>query len=79
MICPAANGSEAAWAGPQLDIIAAPDLMALIAHFRGERMLTRPTAQPVATEATPYDLRDVKGQETAKRALEVPPRVGTRC
>ena len=29
LICPAANGSEAAWAGPQLDIIAAPDLMAL--------------------------------------------------
>ena len=33
LICPAAQGSEASWAG-QLDVIAAPDLLALLAHLK---------------------------------------------
>ena len=34
LICPAAQGSEASWAG-ELDVIAAPDLLALLAHLKG--------------------------------------------
>jgi len=70
LVCPAAQGAEAAWAG-SIELVAAPDLMALLDHFRG----VRPMAQPVPGEApapvSGPDLRQVKGQETAKRALEI--------
>jgi magnesium chelatase family protein len=70
LVCPAAQGPEAAWAG-SIEVVAAPDLMSLLDHFRG----VRPLAQPVPGEAEPIaagpDLRQVKGQETAKRALEI--------
>jgi len=71
IICPASNGPEAAWAG-ELDIIAAPGLLAIINHFKGTQLLSRPRplpAQPSAAGAP--DMRDVRGQETARRALEV--------
>ena len=52
-------------------MIAAPDLIGLLNHFKGQQLL----AMPVAGEAEPPgrgpDLRQVKGQETAKRALEI--------
>ena len=70
LICPAASGPEAAWAG-DLDIIAAPSLIALVNHFKGAQVLSRPAARLAADEAMPLDLRDIKGQESAKRALEV--------
>lgn len=71
LICPAAQGGEAAWAG-DLDILAAPDVLALVNYFKGTQMLSRPAAKASTTLApnTP-DLRDIKGQETAKRALEI--------
>ncbi len=70
LICPAAQGPEAAWAG-DVEVIAAPDLLALIAHFKGGAQLVPP--QPLAADppVTMADLRQVKGQETAKRALEI--------
>jgi magnesium chelatase family protein len=70
LICPAAQGPEAAWAG-NVELIAAPDLLALLAHLKGSAVI----APPVAGEAEPMsggpDLRQVKGQEVAKRALEI--------
>jgi magnesium chelatase family protein len=70
LICPAAQGSEASWAG-ELDVIAAPDLLALLAHLKGTALLPA----PVAAEAEPPDfgpdLAHVKGHEVAKRALEI--------
>jgi magnesium chelatase family protein len=71
LICPAASGSEAAWAGEALDIIAAPHLLSLINHFKGLQTLRRP--EPNLSRSTPAlsDLKDIKGQESAKRALEV--------
>jgi len=70
LICPEATGGEAAWAG-SIPILAPPDLVALINHFKGTQVLSPP--QPgVIADAAPYlDLKDIKGQETAKRALEV--------
>ncbi len=70
LICPAAQGGEAAWAG-EIGILAAPNLLALINHFNGRQILS-PPRKSVKPTATAYpDLADIKGQETAKRALEI--------
>ncbi|WP_419825953.1 YifB family Mg chelatase-like AAA ATPase [Sphingomonas sp.] len=70
LICPAAQGSEAAWAG-NVEVVAAPDLLALVNHLKGAGQV--PPPEPgVAEPAVPGpDLAQVKGQETAKRALEI--------
>ena len=71
LICPAVQGSEAAWAG-QIEVLAAPDLPALLNHFKGVQLLRAPEA-PKLDAAPPSGpcLSDVKGQETAKRAMEI--------
>ena len=71
LICPAAQGGEAAWAAG-IEVLAAPSLLALINHFKGSQVLQPP--EPALAEApagTDLELKDIKGQETAKRALEV--------
>ncbi|MFQ5347941.1 MAG: YifB family Mg chelatase-like AAA ATPase [Rhodothalassiaceae bacterium] len=70
LACPAAQGGEAAWAG-DIDIIAAPDLLSLVNHLKGSQLLARPEPRLVEEGPAPPDLKDIKGQETAKRALEV--------
>ena len=70
LICPASQGGEAAWAG-RIEVLAAPDLLALINHFRGSQVLTPPETAGVAEIGRGPDLSDVKGMETAKRALEI--------
>ena len=73
LICPEACGPEAAWAGEDADILAAPHLLSLVNHFKGLQALARPRpALPANGEGSVLpDLRDVRGQESAKRALEV--------
>jgi magnesium chelatase family protein len=70
LICPEACGPEAAWAG-ETRILAAPSLIALVNHFRGVQMLSPPRPGPMLDAERAPDLRDVKGQENAKRALEI--------
>jgi magnesium chelatase family protein len=70
LICPADCGTEAAWAG-DVNVIAAPSLLALINHFKGHQVLPPPGAVSYKEEAGGPDLRDVKGQESAKRAVEI--------
>jgi magnesium chelatase family protein len=70
LVCPAAQGSEAAWAG-DIEIVAARDLIALLNHFRGSAVLSPPSPGEAEPPAAGPDLRQVKGQETAKRALEI--------
>ncbi len=69
-VCPQDSGPEAAWAGG-LEIIASPTLVALINHLKGVQVLSPPVAKLADETITAPDLRDVKGQETAKRALEI--------
>lgn len=71
LICPAKNGGEAVWAGEDLNVLAPPTLLALINHFKGTQVLSRPEPRLREDDRTVPDLRDIKGQETAKRALEI--------
>jgi magnesium chelatase family protein len=68
-ICPDACGAEAAWAGGE--VIAAPSLLSLVNHFRGGTALKPPSRGDLIAGASAPDLRDVRGQEQAKRALEI--------
>ncbi|MEQ7872523.1 magnesium chelatase domain-containing protein [Sphingomonas sp. ASV193] len=70
LICPASQGAEAAWAG-QVEVLAAPDLLALLAHLKGTQLLRAPEPGVAEEAASGPDLVQVKGQEVAKRALEI--------
>jgi magnesium chelatase family protein len=71
LICPAGCGAEAAWAASDMTILAPQDLLQLINHFKGLQTLRRPQPTPDPGDEAMPDLKDIKGQETAKRALEV--------
>jgi magnesium chelatase family protein len=70
LICPARQGGEAAWADG-LSVLAPDSLIALVNHFKGTQMLPAPVPRVAEPDGTAPDLRDIKGQETAKRALEL--------
>lgn len=73
LICPGACGGEAAWAGSGLEILAPHDLLQLINHMKGTQVLSRPVAKlrdEGGVVAGP-DLAQLRGQETARRALEI--------
>lgn len=74
IICPAACGGEAAWANPDMPLLAPGSLLAFINHVKGTQVLSPPEAPlPHAGKTLSHipDLKDVKGQHTARRALEV--------
>jgi magnesium chelatase family protein len=70
LICPASCGGEAAWAAG-IEILAPASLIALINHFKGTQVLSPPVPALADAPERGLDLKDIKGQETAKRALEV--------
>ncbi len=71
LICPASCGPEAAWASPEMEIIAAGSLIQLANHFKGTQVLSRPQPKVREADGVMLDLVDIKGQESAKRALEI--------
>ena len=79
LICPAVCGGEAAWGGFEPSagdserplVVAAPSLLALLNHLRGQQTLPAPEALIADDRAIYPDLSEIKGQESAKRVLEV--------
>ncbi|MEM7751944.1 MAG: YifB family Mg chelatase-like AAA ATPase [Pseudomonadota bacterium] len=71
LICPAASGPEAAWVG-SIPVIAPASLHAIIQHLTGAKPIeiSAPGLVPPRNADGP-DLSEVKGQERAKRALEI--------
>ena len=70
LICPAAQGSEARWA-QGVPVVAAPNLVSLLNHLKGTQVLPQPAIGHAETPPRGADLKQVKGQETARRALEI--------
>jgi magnesium chelatase family protein len=71
LICPDSCGAEAAWAGEDLPVLAPDSLIALANHFRGTQVLSQPKPALAPAPGSLPDLKDIKGQESAKRALEI--------
>ena len=70
LLCPAACGAEAAWVG-DCQAIGAESLGAVIRHATGQAPIAPAEPGEVTAPPADRDLRDVKGQERAKRALEI--------
>ncbi len=70
LLCPKACGAEAAWVGAT-QVLAAGSLADVVRHYTGQSPLTPAVAGEVQRETHSRDMRDVKGQERAKRALEI--------
>ncbi len=71
IICPASSGAEAAWASAEMNILSPRSLIAIANHFRGTQVLARPVPGVASSGDALPDLADIKGQESARRALEV--------
>jgi magnesium chelatase family protein len=70
LICARPQGGEAAWAAG-IEVLAPASLLALVNHFKGTQVLSAPEPKLGDNGSAHPDLADVKGQETAKRALEI--------
>jgi len=71
VVCASAAGPEAAWAGEDIDIVAADSLLALVNHIAGRQLAPRPAPRRTLAPANLPDLADIRGQQVARRALEV--------
>ncbi len=71
LVCPEASGPEAAWVG-SIPVVAPATLQAIIQHLTGAKPIevSQPGLVPPRNADAP-DLSEVKGQERAKRALEI--------
>jgi magnesium chelatase family protein len=73
LICPQTCAREATWSGLS-DILAPQNLLQLMNHMKGTQILSHDTSVPMPANDTPIntkDMADIKGQESAKRALEI--------
>ncbi len=70
LLCPQSCGAEAAWVGA-VNVIAPRSLADMVRHFTGQSVLQPAEPGEVLSEAGARDLSEVKGQERAKRALEI--------
>jgi len=70
LICPKDCGAEAAWVG-SVNVIAPATLLQVMNHFNGKQVLKSAEPGEVTKDTAERDLKDVKGQERAKRAMEI--------
>jgi magnesium chelatase family protein len=70
LLCPKACGPEAAWVGATT-VIGAATLADVLRHYTGQAPIAPSLPGEVVRAPTLRDLKDVKGQERAKRALEI--------
>ncbi|WP_136439707.1 YifB family Mg chelatase-like AAA ATPase [Pacificoceanicola onchidii] len=70
LLCPRASGAEAAWVDA-CNVLGAASLLEVVQHFTGQSVLPAAVAGEVHDTRGDKDLRDVRGQERAKRALEI--------
>jgi len=70
LLCPYACGPEAAWVGTA-NVIAARTLASVIRHYNGQSVIAPSRPGEVTQAAQARDLSEVKGQERAKRAIEI--------
>jgi magnesium chelatase family protein len=70
IICPEGNGAEAAFAG-DVEVLAPNSLIALVNHFKGQQVLSQPQPRGSDTAHRGPDFSEVRGQQLAKRALEI--------
>lgn len=70
LLCPAASGAEAAWVGAT-QVIGAANLTDVVRHYTGQSPLVPAQQGEVLDIPNTRDLRDVRGQERAKRAMEI--------
>ncbi|MGB0439010.1 MAG: YifB family Mg chelatase-like AAA ATPase [Paracoccaceae bacterium] len=70
LICPTSAAPEAAWVG-SAHVIGVDCLLEVMGHLSGQKPLTASPPGPALPAHTNADLRDVRGQERAKRALEI--------
>ena len=70
LLCPQACGAEAAWVGAA-KVIAPRTLADVVRHYTGQHILPQSEPGEVRNTTSIRDLSEVKGQERAKRALEI--------
>ncbi|PJF07954.1 YifB family Mg chelatase-like AAA ATPase [Pseudorhodobacter sp. MZDSW-24AT] len=70
LLCPRACGAEAAWVGAT-EVLAAASLDEVVRHYTGQSPLPPAEAGEVVSARNGRDMAEVKGQERAKRALEI--------
>src|SRR5215207_674636 len=71
LICPYSCGPEAAWASGDIEVLAPRSLIQFANHFKGIQVMARPEPAIATLDNGLPDLKDIKGQESAKRALEI--------
>jgi magnesium chelatase family protein len=69
LVCAAESGAEVALAG--IEPVPVQHLVEAVAYFRGERDPPTPEPARIASTAEIPDLGDVRGQERARRVLEI--------
>ena len=70
LLCPVTCGTEAAWVS-STRVIGAASLPDVLRHFTGQALLDDAQPGEISQNAQVPDLREAKGQERAKRALEI--------
>lgn len=79
LICPSSSGAEAAWANPDMDILAPPSLISLANHFRGTQVLSRPIAGVQKTAGDLPDMSEIRGRKPQNGRWRSPLPVATTC